>query len=343
MITQLVRHFWQRGVLTLDDAEYLVRAGFVREQDLPGFTLPPEDARKRGLVPDFGTAPHFDGPLELLEESLRRQAAPRRSRAEGRGPGKRPVLQPEDLCGLLQREFGRRWAKLKWIVRLGSARPGRSTWDSALSQLRGQGAAACRSSLASGLRAGTLKLGEVWTAVDTEPFHRLLDPSEARGRTANAFLALLMARDAGSLGKYAWILKYAEIHAVSNLRWVRNQLFSVLDQLYALDRRSLTRCLEESTTPVATWALVLLHNSYRLGKRRASRGDYGPIDWPPDAEALSCAWTAALEMNRPMVSRLFDACCGRTRPAHVAGTNGAEHPLYCPKGWHLSQAGRMES
>lgn len=38
VIEQLVRYFWDHGLLTREEALYFVTTGFVREADLPGLT-----------------------------------------------------------------------------------------------------------------------------------------------------------------------------------------------------------------------------------------------------------------------------------------------------------------
>ena len=47
VITQLIKHFWERGALLAAEIEYLVRHGFVRVRDLPGYEPPPESHPNR--------------------------------------------------------------------------------------------------------------------------------------------------------------------------------------------------------------------------------------------------------------------------------------------------------
>jgi hypothetical protein len=88
VITQLIRHFWQRGALSPQQAEYLLDQGFARLVDLPGFVPPPEEP----------VAALIERPIELatpLEEIGEQLEAPPRRR--GRGGPKGAVPEEEDL------------------------------------------------------------------------------------------------------------------------------------------------------------------------------------------------------------------------------------------------------
>ena len=333
VITQLVQRFWQRGALTAEDAEYLVLSGFVRAGDLEGFKLPSEDPPPDENPDDSAVIPPAQRALELVQESLIRRG----SRRGKKGAPQTAVVQPKELCARLQTEFARRVDDLKSLILSCRPQPSPATWEEAAAQLRGLAPAECRSVLASRLRQRGVGLGGLWNAVDLEPFHRLLSDEEARGRTARAYFALLLAHDAASLGRYGWILKYDDVQAVANLRWVHERLLEVLSRLYTEDRRTLTRCLAHSSTPVATWSLVLLHNANRSKTPTAStRSDFGPIE-PPDGDVWKQAWTVALEMDRMQVAQLLVRCYGNSAYESPGPPAGTATPLYCPKGWHLPQ------
>jgi hypothetical protein len=331
VITQLVQHFWQRGALTAEDAAYLVRGGFVRAGDLAGFKLPPDDEPAA-----LETSVHTPTPvglraLEAVQESLLRRGRRRRKK----GSPKTAVLQPKELCARLTTEFGRRRNDLQQLVLACGPKTSSSTWEEAAAELRRLAPAKCRSVLASRLRLGVVSLARLWEAVDLEPFHRLLGEDEVRGRTARSYSALLVAQDAASLGGYGWILKFDEVQAVANLRCVRERLLETVCQLYRDDRRTLTRCLTHSSTPVATWSLILLYNADRPeGRPVSARTEFGPVQ-PPDGDVWKHAWTAALEMDPVHVAQLLVDCYGRSTDESPGPPGGAAISLYCPKGWHL--------
>jgi hypothetical protein len=333
VITQLVQHFWQRGVLTIDDADYLVRSGFVRESDLPGFKLVDRPAGASAQAEDIMSRLLVDGPLDAAEESLVRTGM-RRGKSGG---GRQPALDQNELRTRLQREFDRRAEHLESLVTV--CRTGLkvsfATWEEAASHLRNLPPLECVKLLASQLHRRGIELNSLWNAVDVEAFHRLLNDGERRGRTARSYLALLLVQDAASLGKHAWILNIDEVQAVSNLLWVRLRLLEMLKELYAVDRRTLSHCLGRTTNPTATWSMILLHNAHRLDKKRLGRRmEYGPIE-PPDTDVWTRAWTIALEMNRPHVSRLLAHCYSATQDELPAAPSDACRPLFCPTGWKL--------
>jgi hypothetical protein len=106
VITQLIRHFWQRGALSPEQAEYLLDQGFARLADLPGYQPPPE-----ADTPAVATAT-IEPPtvLEELGEQLHR---PRR---RGGGGPKGAVPKESDLRLWLNKQFARRSRALSSLV-----------------------------------------------------------------------------------------------------------------------------------------------------------------------------------------------------------------------------------
>jgi hypothetical protein len=167
VITQLVKHFWQRGALAAPDVEYLIRHGFIRVRDLPGYTPPPEDA-----PPDAGDTwiekeIELPGELEHVEESLVRRRGKR-----GTGESKGKTIEVKELCQRVQAELDRRKPALTRLVRF-AAGGAASDWRAAAQSLR-QSPTKMHEALAKALRDGSLSLGDAWSALDMEPFHRLL-------------------------------------------------------------------------------------------------------------------------------------------------------------------------
>lgn len=328
VITQLVQHFWQRGVLTTAEVDYLVRHGFVRERDLPGYIPPPPDALLDR--PTFHPIePLPETVLEGVEETLVR----RKSRRARQGDAKGAVLEIDDLCQRLRDDFERRTPHLPVLAALGKRLACGDGWRGALSGFRQADPVRFRQSLATALRTGAVTLRDLWPALDIEPLHRLVADFEVRGRAARAYLALLVAREAGSLGKYTWILQSDEMQTVNNLRVTHQMLLSALTYFYHNDRRLLTRSLSQGSDPVAAWALVLLHNACRKSAG-APRDDYGPLD-EPDRDVWQQAWTAALAMDHARVTLLLVTCYHEQTARDRLRPEQSGHHLFCPKGWHL--------
>jgi hypothetical protein len=340
VITQLVKHFWQRGALTGAEADYLVDNGFIRPHDLSGYKgrtgkpsrapASPQIARLDAHDPGDEAWGHLEEQLEVV---LLRRRPTRRNKG---GSAKRDSLSLNELCRRLNDEFQRRETSLTILIALAAGFGPASDWQNAAASLRRASVGEFSAALSRAFRRGG-KLRDAWKALDVEPFHRLLADNELRGRAARAFRALLLAKDPASLGKYAWILKRNEMQAVLNLQSARRRLLMALNEFYHHDWRLLTWALERGGNLVAVWSLVLLHNANRAehaANARAGRLEYGPVD-PPTDETWQQAWTAALEMDHARAMRLLMACYEDDVYRVWRTLEAVDKPLYCPVGWRL--------
>ncbi len=103
VISQLIRHFWERGVLSSEEVEYLVQHGFARRHDVPGYRFPQVDEPTDIAINDF---PALDNPDEFdrFEESLVRRQDTRRT-----GHEPHPAqLKIEEILHRVHGEFERR-------------------------------------------------------------------------------------------------------------------------------------------------------------------------------------------------------------------------------------------
>ena len=196
VITQLIRHFWARGALSHEQAEYLLDQGFARLTDLPGF-VPVEPVE----VPREEVAVLAAQPLELTAEVLER---PRRK--TGRGGPKGVVPEEEDLRIWLRKQFAARARALPSLVRLGECFGPCATWQDGAIRIRQAKPPRLAKRLAESLQARAVGLGNLWRAIDLEPFYTRMEDASLRGPTVRAFRTLLSLQDASRLGKYGWIL-----------------------------------------------------------------------------------------------------------------------------------------
>jgi hypothetical protein len=330
VITQLVKHFWQRGALSPTEIEYLINHGFVRARDLAGYVPPPEEPEP--AIPPLSVIGQVGSPtqLERLEDSLVRRAA-KRGTAQPRGQ----VVEIKELCRRVNTELIRRQAAL---ARLGLAAAGvrGNDWRLAAQALR-QSPARLLENLARALRSGAITLRETWQALDLEPLHRLLGDDEARGRAARAYLALLVGDQSIGLGKYTWILQHDEMQAVSNLRVANGHFVAGLNLLYRQHLRLLTTSLARGADPVVVWGLLLLHNAHRsrLDPRDSKFvPDYGPVP-PPGEDVWQQAWTIALSMDRPRLTKFLVLCYEGAAARQARPTESLVRELYCPDGWKV--------
>ena len=335
VITQLIKHFWERGALSFAEVEYLVRHGFVRVRDLPGYEPPPEEPPAPVEPLNIIGAVEPAHPLEAVEESLLRRGIRR-----GRGEPKGPTVEVKELLARVQAELARRENSLRQVVRMATRQPeaasGPGDWRAAAQALR-QSPPKLLEAFGRALRGGQITLRQTWQALDLEPFHQLLGEHEWRGRAARAYAALLVADQSIGLGKYTWILQHDEMQAVSNLRFANSQLLLALERLYRHHVRLLTKALAEGAEAELLWALVLLHNAYRsqLNPRDSQCvADYGPVA-PPSEAVWRQAWTLALGMDRPRLAKFLLLCYEQGPAQEARQPLETTRELYCPSGWHL--------
>jgi hypothetical protein len=82
---------------------------------------------------------------------------------------------------------------------------------------------------------------------------------------------------------------------------------------------------------------VLLYNAHRnlkLGDRPQYGKEYGPVP-APTFDIWKNAWTSALRMDRPTVTRFLVACYEGCHEDAVGQSISCRRPIMCPVGWHL--------
>jgi hypothetical protein len=332
VIAQLIRHFWQRGALSSEEAAYLVRHGFVRVRDLPGYQEKPGKADNAQRFEPFSLTPPAGPPdgFDLVEEQLVRRS----SRGLRSHRYRKKVLNEKDLCQRVETELLRRRPWLRQLTKLAGRIEPCDGWESAAAALRQIPPQRFSRELNAALAADAAVLPKLWQAIDIEPFHRLVRDDEIRGRAAHAYAALLVASDPSALGKYSWMLKHEAMQRVINLRVVYRRFLFGLTRLYHRDRNLLARALSGRCDPALFWALVLLHNANRTpGRSISPASEYGPIEQPDD-EIWRKAWTIALNLDRPAAAKLLVACYSDPQQRRGAAAGKSELPLYCPVGWH---------
>lgn len=324
VITQLIRHFWQRGALSPEQAEYLLDQGFARLADLPGYQPPPEEPSPTVVERPI----ERPTPLEEIGEQLEQP-----SRRRGGGGPKGVVPEEEDLRLWLNKQFARRSRAFGSLVRLAERFRPCASWHEAAIVLRQVRTDRLHRGLAAALRTQEIGLRSLWTAIDPEPFHARMEDSSLRGPTVRAFRMLLALRSAPQMGKYVWILKLHEVRAALNLLVVHRRFLGALGELFRHHRPTLNAALAHSSHPVPHWALVLLYNADRRpqGDGAALKREYGPVPLPDDG-IWQQAWTGALGIDAAPVTQLLIRCYGRGQ----AGVRDAcTESLYCPLGWKL--------
>lgn len=305
VITQLVRHFWQRGALSSDEVEYLLRHGFVRQGDLPGYKKRKQRSPKKEKVKSPQRAERPDTMERIEEHLVQRQ----KRRLPRRWTSRSGEIQIEEIAHRLRQEFTLRKDDLSSVLQMGKKFAEVDTWNEAAMELRGVNPTELRQQFCSAIQTGEVSLKSIWRALDPEPFHHLLTKAEARGRAARSFLAMLVADGPDELGKYAWVLKHDEIQSMLNLRVLHIRLLESLYQQYQTDRLLLAKAIANSRISILSWVFVILYNAERdppahIGEAPRYGVEYGPV-FVPDLETWNRAWTSAVQMDRTNVTRLL--------------------------------------
>lgn len=337
VISQLVRHFWERGVLTAQEMDYLLQHGFLRRRDFPDGTFPEDIRLDEPDRPYCETIPPAPTDLDLEQEKLTRTR-----RRGGASELKAKELQIAELLGRLQAEYDRRAGSLKSIVAVAQRQFAAQNWQKAAADLRSLSGEQFFAELSGALRAESVRLDDLWTATDLEPFHQLLSKKERRGRVVRAFLAALTVDDMRHLGRHIWILSQEQTQSLWNLRLFHARYLASLARLLREDHHLLTRALDGSRAPVQIWALILLYNALRapsLGEIPQPGREYGPLNRPSN-EIWRSAWTNALRMDRTSISRFFVACYDTTFPSRAESDDDCRRPLLCPVGWRAPDEAR---
>lgn len=332
VIAQLIRHFWQRGALTPQDVQYLLRHGFCRKSDVPGFKPPISEPDLSGVdlqAPPIELPDQFD----QIEETLIRRARPRNVPFQPR----RKQLTEKELLRRLGAEYDHRATDLCSLVALCSRIAEVDDWKAAASQLHSIPGEKFHRELCDGLRDQSVLLGDLWQASDPEPFHDLLNEDEYRGRAARAYQAVLIAAGAESLGPFTWILKHDDVHALINLLVIHRRLLTSLQQLYQQDRLLLSHAIAKNNDLGQVWSLVILYNSYRdpgIGFEPDYGHEYGPVTLPR-FPVWRRAWTSALHMDRAAVTKFLACCYDGNETEQVGEAVCCLRPLMCPVAWHI--------
>lgn len=329
VVTQLIRHFWQRGYLSPAEAQYLLDHGFARPRDLPGHE-PQVEEEDLPYLPE--TVVEFPTALEAVEEALRPQ---------GVGRGKRETtgkaITSRQLLARVRREFERREAAMRTAIRLACRFEPCDGWTDSLAILRRAERKRFHSECNTLLRAQPAALGQLWESFDLQPFFGLVKREECLGRVAQSYFALLVLEDPALLGKYGWILQYDEMQLISNLRLIHKRFLALVGALERRHPRRLERALEAGVPPALFWALVLLYNAKRGEKPFDPSSEYGPVA-PPEQRTLDEAWNIAAGVDRTTLTPFLIACFSKQRQRNDKQHDAATEELYCPAGWHVPAA-----
>ncbi|MCE9567767.1 MAG: hypothetical protein K8U57_37690 [Planctomycetes bacterium] len=345
VIEQLVQHFWTRGALTREEAQYLVKHGFVRESDLPGLvedaeTVPIPEPSEAEYEPD----PRFD-PKAREAEELEDELTGRNSIGKKGGKKKKPAgHNVAPVATHLGTHIAAREA-FPALHELGQRLKPCPTWRDAAKAIAASKPAKLETALVGLLNARARALGELWFWFDLEPIFQWAEHGSNAGPVADAIGKLLRADTPGRVGRLDQLKKTPEVQALTDLLAARRPFLSLLPTLYNKHFDKLGQWLIPPAGvaaipwPSLPWAFVLVYNA------RKGTADVPPPGYPVDPhlltfELLKAALAAAFPMDPVTVRELLIHRI-RERPEPIPNSGDLDkkavfdRPLHCPNNWKV--------
>jgi hypothetical protein len=350
VIEQLVHHFWARGALTREEAQFLVDHGFARDCDLPG------------LNGDAGpeAEPEYDGPqADTVAEDRARAAAEARAVADARA---RQAEELEDE--LVGRNAGSRKAGGKKkkptghnlapavatlaahlaarepysaLCELGCRLKPCADWQEAARGVSAARPEALETALVGLLHARPRALGELWFWFDLEPLFDWVEHEDNAGPVADGLSKLLGADNLSLVGRLGQLLKAAEVQMLLDLLPARRAFLNMLPVLYHAHFPKLGQWLVPPSGEAAKcwlalpWSFVIVYNA------RQGTAEQPPLGYPLDPDALpprllKLALTTAIAQAPVAVRELLVA---GLRDHNEPRPTFARKP-HCPYTWRVS-------
>jgi hypothetical protein len=340
VIEQLAQHFWARGALTRDEAQYLVKHGFVREGDLPGLAEGDAPSEVAEQEPD----PRFD-PKAREAEQLEDELTGRNSAGGRRGKKKKPAgHNVAPLAAHLRTHITGR-EPFPALHELGQRLTEPADWRDAARAVASAEPDALEEALVALLNSRPRALGELWFWFDVEPVFVWAERGDSSGPVADAIGKLLRADTPGRVGRLDQLLKVPEVQALTDLLAARGAFLAALPGLFVRQFDKLGQWLVPPAAGAAgpwttlPWAFVLLYNG------RKGTADVPPPGYPVDPHqlpfgVLKAALVAALAMDRAAVRALLLHQI-RERPEPVPDPGDLakravfDRPLHCPYSWKV--------
>lgn len=340
VIEQLIHHFWARGALSRDEAAYLVKHGFAREEDLPGFGEP------RPLSDE--QLAEIEGEERSLEEDAQRAANDRAVAAEeledelvGRNAGTKKGGKKKKPTGhnlapavdLLRAHFAAR-APYPALIELGSRLTKCADWRAAARAIGAAPREKLEPALVALLASRPRALGELWFWCDLEPLFDWCAGAASAGPVADGLAKLLRATNPANVGRLGQLAKADEVKALLELLPARRAFLDLLPVLFHAHFPKLGLWLVPPHGPAADcwpalpWSFVIVYNA-RHGAPGAPPVGYAVSPAALAPNLLRSALTTALAQAPVAVRELL------IQEARDAGQPAFVRPLHCPFTWRV--------
>ena len=346
VIEQLIQHFWARELMSREDIAYLIRHGFVRDSDLPGW-LPPEPEPAPHEPPPPDDRRHDEARAREAEE-LEDELAGRQAGGKKGGKKQKPAghnLAPAATA--LNGHYADRVAYPALVELAERVKPSArvADWPHAA---RLVGAAAARDlepALVGLLNHRPRALAELWHWFNLEPLFEWATDEENAGPVADALGRLLTAASRSEVGRIGQLMKAAEVQLLPDLLAARRAFLGVLPALYHAHFGRLFQWLVPPTGaalgcwPALPWAFVLVYNA-KQGTPAAPAAGYEVSTLQLPFNLFKLAWATAYPME-PVAVR--DLLATRLRfapepsfdPLDWATQATFDRTLFCPYTWRI--------
>lgn len=349
VIEQLVHHFWARGALTREEAQFLVRHGFARECDLPGLVGSEREVDPETYAPpppisdddyyrreaEIAIARAADAKArqaeELEDELVGRNAGSRKSGGKKKKPTGHNLAPAVEV---LAAHFAAREPHPA-LCELGSKLRPCADWREAAKSVGAAQPEQLETALITLLASRPRALGELWFWFDLEPLFTWAEDEENAGPVADGLSKLLRADAVAQVGRLGQLLKAPEVSALLDLLPARRAFMNLLPVLYHAHFPKLGLWLvppageAAKCWPALPWSFVIVYNARQGTAEKPPPGYLLDTDALPP-RLLKLALTTAIAQAPVAVRELL-----------VTGLNEqADRPsfarkLHCPYTWRV--------
>ncbi len=358
VIEQLVHHFWARGALTREDAQFLVKHGFAREADLPGLVGQEPPVEGSAAYQKAAAESEYDRRMQESREreaidSAAREAEELEDELVGRNAGSRKAggkkkkptghnLAP--AVAALAAHFAAR-EPYPALYELGCRLRPCTDWRAAARVVGAAQPEALETALVGLLGARPRALGELWFWFDLEPLYDWAEDEENAGPVADGLSKLMSADNLARVGRLGQLLKADEVQMLLDLLPARRAFLNLLPVLYHAHFPKLGQWLVPPAGAAAKcwlalpWAFVIVYNA------RRGTAEQPPLGYPLDPKqlpfrtlrnALATAFPQApVAIRELLITRLRDQPVPIPDQTHWEKYLVFDRTLYCPYTWRV--------
>lgn len=266
VIWELIEYFEQCGILKDEQINYLIREGFYPGQldllqgldwlqDLKLEEQPQKSENENlEMTDDNLQVEHWEDRWDKVE-----RRSPQKSKGGNRPKGK--VIKSPELCAKIA-ELLQKQADLTGLVKIAQYLEPNVTYKEAPLTIYQADSDALQDILCQSFQNQRPSLCVLWNALSFDDYRLVVASDEkVRGPAVQAYRAILQGGSLKALGKYAWLLREAEINYIYYIIQAQRKLLSVCGQIYRENSQLIERALRREDHPVAYLAFLLAYNA----------------------------------------------------------------------------------